>query len=85
MSYMKALAIECEEAFRMTNGYDPTHEELAAMVDRRLKEKAKKKLKDRKQTKPTTKSKESDPVPMSVKRLFDNDDAWLDDEPWRKW
>ena len=22
---------------------------------------------------------------MSVNRLFDNADAWLDDEPWRKW
>lgn len=24
-------------------------------------------------------------VPMSKKRLFDNAEDWLDDEPWRKW
>jgi len=23
--------------------------------------------------------------PMSINRPFDNADAWLDDEPWRKW
>lgn len=26
-----------------------------------------------------------DGEPMSKRRLFDNADAWLDDEPWRKW
>jgi hypothetical protein len=24
-------------------------------------------------------------VPMSIDRLFDNADSWLDDEPWRRW
>ncbi len=24
-------------------------------------------------------------VPMSINMPFDNADAWLDDEPWRKW
>jgi len=28
---------------------------------------------------------QNDSVPMSVNRLFDNGDDWLDDEPWRKW
>ena len=29
--------------------------------------------------------KSTDGTAMSVNRLFDNADAWLDDEPWRKW
>lgn len=24
-------------------------------------------------------------VPMSINSIGDNADAWLDDEPWRKW
>jgi len=31
------------------------------------------------------KFKSTNGTAMSINRLFDNADAWLDDEPWRKW
>lgn len=42
-------------------------------------------IKPKKKIKKTLVKTNSEPVPMSKNRLFDNSDAWLDDEPWRKW
>ena len=40
----------------------------------------------RQQRSPTpTRHIPNDCVPMSINTPFDNADAWLDDEPWRKW
>ncbi len=33
----------------------------------------------------TPRTSAGDGVPMSINYIGDNADAWLDDEPWRKW
>lgn len=50
---------------------------------KKLKKKANKRKQQIRNTPGRTNSDKS--VPMSINSPFDNAEAWLDDEPWRKW